>query len=261
MVGRLFQAEVEVARGLRPQGQEPILLSFPSVSEAKCPEASHSGSNWERLILRFAKLLTPDDSDSKQVQVCSQPSPPLPETHQDTGKSPLSGPVLAPLQPRTARRALGNELDGIQHYSELAGNCLVRSKKPDPRGPQCPPCPHPPLAVLLTGFWASFSTPRPSHLLSLLPGALLPHAPLARLLLTIQASAQWCPPRQPQPKSSDHRGHPHSCSWETVFYILHGTFFQKLPQWLLYMFIFHPAPGIFVSFTAMLRAWHTVDAQ
>lgn len=90
-----------------------------------------------------------------------------------------------------------------------------------------------------------------------------PRAPLTRLLLTVRASAQWCPPRQPKPKSPDHRAPPcpDSCSWETVFYILHGTFFQKLPHWSLRIFIFHPTPGIFVSFTAMLRAWHTVDAQ
>lgn len=169
--------------------------------------------------------------------------------------------LLAPLQPRTARRDLGNELDGVQHCSELAGNCPVRSKKPDPRGPQCPPCPRPPLAVLLTGFWASFSTPRPWHLLSLLPGALLPqrstcqapsyHPGLSSVVSSSTAPAQVLRPQRP----------PHSCSRETVFYILHDTFFQKLPHWLLYMFIFHPALGIFVPFTAMLRAWHTVDAQ
>lgn len=117
--------------------------------------------------------------------------------------------LLAPLQPRTARRALGNELDGVQHCSELAGNCPVRSKKPDPRGPQCPPCPRPPLAVLLTGFWASFSTPRPWHLLSLLPGALLPqrstcqapsyHPGLSSVVSSSTAPAQVLRPQRPPP--------------------------------------------------------------
>ena len=70
-----------------------------------------------------------------------------------------------------------------------------------------------------------------------------PSAPLARLLLTIRASAQWCPPQQPQPKSSDHRGPPPLLlTGDRVLYPARHFLSEIAPLVALHVY-FPPRPG------------------